>query len=198
MTQSMFSFNIAFTQSVNPPDQTVVLSATELWYGIRRGGRNPHDFAPYVASCEVLSGTHNEFCRKLTLADGAVHTAAGEDLIQDVIIAPPLHVQAKTVTTGATSTFLLSHGTAEKEDNERPELFLTAMYELKLDNVKPGTQAAKDIEVNYTALARGACENAVRDIRKWKTEGKLAAWQIEAEQDAAGVSKKGEILPYKD
>jgi hypothetical protein len=94
MTQSMFSFNIAFTQSVNPPDQTVVLSATELWYGIRRGGRNPHDFAPYVASCEVLSGTHNEFCRKLTLADGAVHTAAGEDLIQDVIIAPPLHVSA--------------------------------------------------------------------------------------------------------
>ncbi|CVK98969.1 uncharacterized protein FMAN_08340 [Fusarium mangiferae] len=186
MTQSMFSFNIAFTQSVNPPDQTVVLNETELWYGIRRGGRNPNDFAPYVASCEVLAGTKNEFRRKLTLADGAVHTAAGEDLIQDVIIAPPLHVQAKTVTTGATSTFLLSHGTTGQQDNERPVLFLTAMYELKLDNVEPGTQAARDIEVNYTALARGACENAVKDIRKWKTEGKLATWQEEDEEDGAG------------
>ncbi|KAF5243267.1 hypothetical protein FANTH_8276 [Fusarium anthophilum] len=187
MSSSLFSFNIAFTQSVNPPDQTVVLNETELWYGIRRGGRNPHDFAPYVASCEVTSGTKNEFRRKLTLADGAVHTAAGEDLIQDVIIAPPLHVEAKTVTTGAKSTFLLSHGTVEKQDNERPELFLTAMYELKLDSVEPGTQAAKDIELNYTALARGACENAVKDIRKWKTEGKLAIWQKEDKEDGEGT-----------
>ncbi|KAF4335430.1 hypothetical protein FBEOM_10718 [Fusarium beomiforme] len=184
MSQSTFSFNIAFTQPVNPLDQTIVLTETELWYGIRRGGRHPHDFAPYVASCEVISGAKNEFRRKLTLADGAVHTAAGEDLIQDVIVAPPLHVEAKTITTGAKSTFLLSHGTAEKQEDGRPELFLTALYELKLNNVEPGTQAAKDIEVDYTALARGACENAVKDIRKWKTEGKLAAWQKEDEETA--------------
>ena len=57
------------------------------------------------------------------------------------------------------------------------------MYELKLDNIEPGTKAAKDIEVNYTALARGACESAVRDIRKWKAEGKLAKWEKEAQEE---------------
>lgn len=58
------------------------------------------------------------------------------------------------------------------------------MYELKLDNVEPGSKAAQDIEVNYTALARGACESAVRDIRKWKAEGKLAKWAKEAQADS--------------
>lgn len=71
------------------------------------------------------------------------------------------------------------------------------MYELKLDNVEPGTQAAKDVEVNYTALARGACENAVKDIRKWKTEGKLAAWQKEDEEDGAGGPQEGETVLHK-
>lgn len=92
MTLTTFAFNIAFTQAVNPPDETVILTSNEFWYGIRRGGRNPHDFAEYVASCEVVTGGKTEFRRKLTLANGAVHTAAGEELIQDVVIAENLHV----------------------------------------------------------------------------------------------------------
>ena len=55
------------------------------------------------------------------------------------------------------------------------------MYELKLDNVQPGTKEAKDIEANYSALARGACRSAVEKIRSWKVEGKLALWAKEDE-----------------
>lgn len=65
-------------------------------------------------------------------------------------------------------------------------MYLTAAYELKLSNVQPNTQAALDIEVNYTALARGACRTAVEKIRGWKTQGKLEAWKKEDEMlDAA-------------
>lgn len=92
MGQAKFNFNIAFTQLVNGPGDTPLLTAAELWEGIRRGGRNPHDFADYVASCEVLRGEKHQFRRRLTLADGAVHTAAGKKLDQDVRIAPMLHV----------------------------------------------------------------------------------------------------------
>jgi Domain of unknown function (DUF1857) len=53
------------------------------------------------------------------------------------------------------------------------------MYELKLDNIQPGTKEAKDIETNYTALARGACRSAVDSIRLWKKQGKLALWADE-------------------
>ena len=86
-------------------------------------------------------------------------------------------MESCTVDTGAKSTFLLSYST---ENEAEPQLYLTAMYELWLDNVEPGSQAAQDIEVNYTALAKGACKDAVNSIRTWKTEGKLSIW---AEED---------------
>lgn len=93
-----FEFNIAFTLEVNKDDPPTNLSAWELWQGIKRGGRNPNDFADYVASCEIVSGGRKEFRRRLTLADGAVHTAKGAHLNQDVLIADNLHVSGISAT----------------------------------------------------------------------------------------------------
>ena len=84
---------------------------------------------------------------------------------------------ATTVETGARSTFLLSYGAGEGEAES--DLYVTAMYELKLANVERGSTQAKDIEVNYTALARGACVDCVRKIRGWKVAGKLREWEEE-------------------
>ena len=77
-----------------------------------------------------------------------------------------------TVDTGAKSTFLMSYGTEEGQ----PQLYLTAMYELWVNGVSAGTEAAIKMEVDYTALAKKACSDAVKDIRKWKLEGKLKDW----------------------
>lgn len=87
-----FSYNVAFTVPVNSDEGTEPLTHAELWQGIKRGGRHPHDFAPYVADCEVLSGGLERFRRRLTLAEGAVHTAAGETMDQDVWMADMLLV----------------------------------------------------------------------------------------------------------
>jgi len=91
-TPVTFTYNIAFTAPVNSPTSAPHLSASELWTGIKRGGRNPHDFAEYVSDCIVLSGDAHNFRRRLVLADGAVHTASGVMLDQDVHIADKLHV----------------------------------------------------------------------------------------------------------
>ena len=90
---STFEFNIAFTLAVNTRKEgEIALTPAELWQGIKRGGRHPNDFAEYVSACEVLSGGRKEFRRRLTLAEGAVHTAAGEKLDQDVWISDGLSV----------------------------------------------------------------------------------------------------------
>lgn len=95
---------------------------------------------------------------------------------------------ATTVDTGARSTFLLSYGAGDGEDESK--LFLTAMYELKLANIVPGSKDARDIEANYTELARGACHDAVAKIRVWKQEGKLQKWKEEDEGlDTAAETK---------
>ena len=98
MSRVTFQLNIAFTLPVNQGDNKVPISAQELWQGIKRGGRNPNDFADYVAACEVLSGGRKDFRRRLTLADGAVHTAKGAHLDQDVLIVDKLHVRMTSIT----------------------------------------------------------------------------------------------------
>jgi hypothetical protein len=96
MAAVTFIFNVAFTLPVNDKTDlnSVVLTSAELWQGIRRGGRHPNDFANYVESCTVLSGSRNRFRRRLKLADGAVHTASGATLDQDVVIADRLQVSS--------------------------------------------------------------------------------------------------------
>lgn len=95
MEGTSFSFNVAYTVPVNGPDLEPALTYDEFWKGLRRGGRNPHDFADYVSSTEVQPGeTPTEFKRSLTLADGAVHSSRGTILHQDVRIAEGLHVSS--------------------------------------------------------------------------------------------------------
>lgn len=67
----------------------------------------------------------------------------------------------------------MSQGTREPADPQRPELFLTAAYELWLDGVEEGSKQAEDIRVQYTALARGATKDAVQTFRRWKKEGTI-------------------------
>jgi hypothetical protein len=53
---------------------------------------------------------------------------------------------------------------------------LTALYQLKVDNVEPGSEAAEEMGDKYTELARGACSDAVKTFRRWKTEGRVEEW----------------------
>jgi hypothetical protein len=91
-TQQQFSFNVAFTVPVNAAGETPILSAGDLWEGIRHRARYPHGMAPYLANSEELpGGSELEFRRRLTMADGgAVHTAGGGTLDQDVVLHPML------------------------------------------------------------------------------------------------------------
>ena len=66
--------------------------------------------------------------------------------------------------TGANSDWILSYSAVDGEDES--SLYLTAMYELKLADIEPGSPQAKEIETNYTALARGACRDSVEKIRR--------------------------------
>ncbi|KAL2842712.1 hypothetical protein BJY01DRAFT_235921 [Aspergillus pseudoustus] len=146
-----FVFNVAFTVPVNDQPDGPVITLEEFWRGLERGGERPHLFAEYVADTEILPNrkSKNEFQRRLLMADGAVHTAKNVELIQDVRNADNL----------------LSDG---------PEaLYLTAIYELHVPDVAPGSDQAKQIERDYTQLAQGAARTVVATIRKWKLEGGL-------------------------
>jgi hypothetical protein len=92
-------FNVAFTVPINDDPTGPILTLEEFWRGLRRGGEKPHLFAEYVADTEVLPGrkSENEFTRRLIMADGAVHTAKGVALEQNVRNADNLLVRMRTL-----------------------------------------------------------------------------------------------------
>ncbi|KAJ5249271.1 hypothetical protein N7468_000722 [Penicillium chermesinum] len=174
-----FVFNVAFTVPVNQPEGPI-LTLEEFWRGLERGG-------------SALTSSPNT----LVMADGAVHTAKDVELIQDVRNADNLLVshtptlgeqlvqkqgakggatlqqtEAITVGSGARSTMLVSRGGHEKDGPE--VLYLTAIYELHVPDVEPGSEKAKQIERDYAQLAQGAARTVVATIRKWKVEGGLS------------------------
>jgi hypothetical protein len=86
-----FRYNIAYTVAANDgakPEER--LTRAELWQGIKRGGRFPGDFADFVRSCEVVSGGRTQFVREIVIGDGAVHTADGTKIVQDVFVQDDL------------------------------------------------------------------------------------------------------------
>lgn len=68
---------------------------------------------------------------------------------------------------------LASYGGAPGQGDQ--DLYLTAMYELRVNGVVPGSPKAKEIETSYAQLARGAALTAVEKIRSWKVENRLDA-----------------------
>lgn len=80
-------------------------------------------------------------------------------------------VEATTIDSGARTTMILSYGAAEDETEK--DLYLTAFYELRMPDIRPGTAEARDIEVRYSALARGAARTTIETIRKFKVDGIL-------------------------
>jgi hypothetical protein len=81
--------------------------------------------------------------------------------------------EATTVDSGAKSTMVISRGGHERD--EPHTLYLTAIYELHVPDVVPGSNRAQEIERDYSQLAKGAANTVVEKIRKWKVEGDLEA-----------------------
>lgn len=109
-----FSYNVAYTAAANEGAETEErLTHAELFQGIKRGGRYPGDFGDFVKSCEVTSGDRSQFVREIVIGDGAVHTADGTKIVQDVFIQDGLYVclpSFVTIPSQLTAFILLDRG----------------------------------------------------------------------------------------
>jgi hypothetical protein len=92
MSAQRFNFNVAYSEPVNRPGDEPILIMEDVWHGLAYGCRRPEEMAEYVSSCEITDDNGVKFHRRLILGGGAVHTAAGEAIEQDVILRPMLNV----------------------------------------------------------------------------------------------------------
>ena len=68
------------------------------------------------------------------------------------------------------------------DSKDDSDLFFTASYELKVPGVQPGSERAREVQTEYTELARKAAKDGVNSVRRWKQEDKLSMWKAEDEK----------------
>jgi Domain of unknown function (DUF1857) len=63
----MVTINVAYTQPINPPGSTPVLTRAQLWAGLERKVRNAHEFVPVFEGCRVIEEHGNVVVRETKL-----------------------------------------------------------------------------------------------------------------------------------
>ena len=60
-----------------------------------------------------------------------------------------------------------------EDGDEDVGLLFMAFYGLKLDTIEDGSEEAKQMKAQYTAMARNTCLSVRDKVRTWKEEGTL-------------------------
>lgn len=60
----MVVINCAYTEKINPPGASPVLSKTQIWNGLQRKIRRAQDFVPIIEGCDVLEESENTVIRE--------------------------------------------------------------------------------------------------------------------------------------
>lgn len=63
-TAKMVTINCAYTEPINSPNTTPVLTRDQVWKGLQRKIRQAQDFVPVIKGCDVISEKENEVVRE--------------------------------------------------------------------------------------------------------------------------------------
>lgn len=63
----MVTINVAYTQPINPPGATPVLTRAQVWAGMDRKARHADEFVPVFEDCTVIEEHDNVLVRETKL-----------------------------------------------------------------------------------------------------------------------------------
>jgi len=66
----MVNIHVAYTQPINPPSATPVLTRSQIWKGLQRKVRSATEFVPVIVSCKVVSEEGSVVTREVGFKEG--------------------------------------------------------------------------------------------------------------------------------
>lgn len=66
----MVNIHVAYSQAINPPSATPVLTRSQIWKGLQRKVRSATEFVPVIVSCKVVSEEGNVVTRDVGFKEG--------------------------------------------------------------------------------------------------------------------------------
>jgi hypothetical protein len=158
----MVTLYLSHTAAINPSDSTPVLTVPQIWAGLQRKVRFAQEFVPIIASCTVLEER----------PDGTV--------VRDVVFKEggPKPKARETVKEYYPSwvDFEQEDGTHVRNvisDGSDGGLYMTYMFEFKMDHLEEGSEKAESERLRLKGMAKGAVESSIEAIREMVRDGRI-------------------------
>lgn len=158
----MVVIHLSHTSAINPSGSSPTLTVPQIWSGLQRKVRFAQEFVPVIESCTVLE-EH---------PDGTV--------VRDVVFKKegPKPRARETV-----REFYPSWVDFEQEDGthvrnvvsegNQGELYMTYMFEFKMDHLNEGSAEAESEAKRLKGMAKGAVESSIEAMREMVRDGRI-------------------------
>lgn len=89
----MVNIHVAYTQPINPPSATPVLTRSQIWKGLQRKVRSATEFVPVIVSCDVENEEENVVTRVVAFKEGYGNTSGVREICKEYA---PTKVRSRT------------------------------------------------------------------------------------------------------
>ncbi|EGX95167.1 hypothetical protein CCM_03439 [Cordyceps militaris CM01] len=159
----MTILHYAATAPVNPSGAAPVLTAAQVWEGLRRKIRHADQFVPLITSCVVEKEESNVVHRRVAFEGSKEMTEVCTEL------AP--HKVEFRLEDGTEIENILAPGPSGGPS----DLYLTYSFKWKFPKIEQGSQEEQDMRTQQQTMALGAVQSTIKVIREMVSDGRLKA-----------------------
>ncbi|KAF2716639.1 DUF1857-domain-containing protein [Polychaeton citri CBS 116435] len=162
----MVVVHCAYSEPINPTNETPVLTRDQIWKGLQRKIRKAQDFVPVIYATDVIEEKDNEVVRDAHF--GQFHDMPPQTVREVCKSYYPTKVDFWQ-TSGALITNTISDGPGLTDD----ELHMTYTFEWRYPDVEEGSDKHKELMKQHREGAKTAVHSSIVNMRKMAAAGEL-------------------------
>nr|XP_023873299.1 uncharacterized protein LOC111985883 [Quercus suber]POE84783.1 hypothetical protein CFP56_79001 [Quercus suber] len=162
----MVNIYCAYTEKINPPGATPVLTKDQVWTGLQKKIRTPQDFLPMIVGTDVVSESETEVVRIAHFKgeDGK----PGREMKEVCKSYYPTKVDFHQPN-GAVIANIISDGESLTEHDYN----LTFTFEWRHPDMIEGGEEHKSLVRTNVEMAKGAVHSSIGAVRNMAARGEL-------------------------
>nr|POE88443.1 hypothetical protein CFP56_11671 [Quercus suber] len=153
----MVIIHCAYTEKINPPGATPILTRDQIWKGLQSKIRTPQDFLPVIESTDVLEDSETEVVR--------IAHFRGQD-------GKPGR-EVKEVDFHRSDGALITNTISDGESLSEHDYNLTYTFEWRHPDVVEGSHEHEKLARTNIEAAKGAVHSSIVALRNMATQGAL-------------------------
>ncbi|KAH9839675.1 hypothetical protein Tdes44962_MAKER08018 [Teratosphaeria destructans] len=161
---NIVNVHCAYTEPINPPNASPVLTRDQIWKGLQRKVRRAQDFVPIIKACDVVEEKGNEVTRVAHFEQGGKKWEVKEVCKSYYPTMVDFHQPD-----GAVITNTVSDGPGLTEN----DYHMTYTFEWRDESIAEGSIEHKKFFEDKVQMAKMAVHSSIEALRKLAQAGDL-------------------------